>query len=591
MTNVSVTHPDPPAQAVAERMGGPRTAMRHGRWTLELRGDEVADIAYDGVLLLRAVRPVVRYQDWNTVPPRVVASPSASGTEVVVKLRFESGEIGYAADLTVRLGTDELGVDFDGRAETAFDRNRIGLVVLHPASEAGREVAVRHTDGSVTRGRWPEGISPHQPFSDIAGFAWTRDEVAAELTLSGDVFENEDQRNWTDASFKTYSTPLDRPFPVPVAAGDRVRQHARLRITDSAASPRSKLQGRDIVTVHPAVVGHLPPLSLGASLYPPPATLTGLGPAYEAVLVELTDVEERWPALLATAAEQAAALDAGLDVRLVTADPQAVARGVALLRDLPVRRLSAFDPDGHLSTAPLWSALRRAAEQAGLGAQLLGGTRAHFTELNRGQGALPDGLPALTFSLTPSMHATELPHLLDSLATQRTVVENAVRIAAGRPVHVGPVTLARRFNAVATSDRPDPATEAHRAVDPLQHTTFAAAWTLASIGALSVPGVAGLTYYETAGDRGLLVDDRPGAASLSPAGRVLNLLAAAAGRPILDAEAPNDLAALPLNTSGHGTELLLANLSPQDRDVLVRFEDQITRVPLAGWAVARVTLD
>lgn len=576
-------------QAVAERSGGPRTALQHGRWTLELRGDEVADIAYDGVPLLRAVRPVVRDEDWNTVPVRVVAVGSAGGTGAEVELRFEQDGIRYAGTLTVRLSPDELVVDFEGRAETAFRRNRIGLVVLHPAAEAGREVTVRHPDGSSTRGRWPQRISPHQPFTDIAGLAWTRDDVAAELTLTGDVFENEDQRNWTDASFKTYSTPLDRPFPLPVGVGERVRQQARLRVEDRSSTPRSRSLNRDLVTVGTAVAGHLPPLSLGASLYPPPATPRSAGAGYDAVLVELTDLEERWPHLLTAAADQASVLGAGLDVRLVTADPAAVARGVALLRDLPVRRLAAFDPASHLTTAPLWAALQAAAEQARLGGQLVGGTRAHFTELNRGRTALPPDLPALTFSLTPSMHATELPHLLDSLATQRTVVADAVRAAAGRPVHVGPVTLARRFNAVATSARPDPATEARRAVDPLLHTGFAAAWTLASVQALSVPGVAGLTYFETAGDRGVLVEGE-GATGLSPVGRVLGLLTAAAGRPVVECGAPADLAALPLLTDGGETELLLADLSGRDRSVAVSSRGRLHTVPLAGWAVAHVAL-
>lgn len=574
---------------IAERMGGPRSILQHGRWTLEIRGDEVADITYDGVLLLRAIRPVVRDQDWNTVPVRVVATASGNGAETVVELRFQAEQIRYAATLTVALSSDELLVGFDGTAEAAFLRNRIGLVVLHPASEAGREVSVRHTSGSVTQGRWPDRISPHQPFTDIAGFAWTRDEVVAELTLSGSVFENEDQRNWTDASFKTYSTPLEEPFPVPVVAGDRVRQQARLQITDRAASSRSRLWNRDVVTVGDVVVGQLPPLSLCASLYPPPQAPTGLA-GYECVLVELVDLEESWPALLATAAGQAAAMGADLDVRLVARNPETVARAVNLLHDLPVRRLAVFDPTGHLSSPPLWAALRRAAQRSGFRGDLLGGTRAHFTEFNRGQSALPDDLPALTFSLTPSMHATELPHLLDSLATQRTVAENAVQIAAGRPVHVGPVTLAPRFNAVATGNRPDPATEARHAVDSLQHTNFAAAWTLASVQALSVPGIASITYYETVGDRGLILGQQLNIADLSPAGRVLGLLARAAGRSILDAEASTDLAALPLVRSGRGGELLLANLSGDDRQVLVRWGGQLRSVPLSSWAVTRVDL-
>ncbi|SDD94895.1 hypothetical protein [Auraticoccus monumenti] len=576
--------------ATAARVGGPRTSLANGRWTLELRGDEVADIAYDGVLLLRAVRPVVRDRDWNTVPVRVVGPAGGDATATVVGLRFEDGDIGYAGTLTVRLSAHELTVDFEGRAETAFERNRIGLVVLHPASDAGREVVVRHTDGTTTRGRWPVSISPHQPFRNIAGLTWHREQLAAELTLSGDVFENEDQRNWTDASYKTYSTPLDRAFPVPVEIGDTVRQQARLRVADEAAAPRARRRAGDVVTVGDTVVGHLPPLTLGAALHPAPTTPAVPGPGFDGVLVELTDPEERWPELLATAAAQAAALDGGLDVRLVTADPGAVARGVALLEGLPVRRLGVFDPVSHLSTAPLWTALRAAVRETGVRAALLGGTRAHFTELNRGRSELPPDLPALTFSLTPTMHATELPHLLDSLATQRTVVENAVRIAGERPVHVGPVTLARRFNAVATSGRPDAATEARDAVDPLQHTDVAAAWTLGSVRALSVPGVAGLTYYETVGARGVALGGTPGPGGLSPAGRVLAVLATAVGRPILAARTSDDLAALPLAGGGGGTVLLLADLGGRDRQVLVRSAGSEQQVPLAAWAVTRLEL-
>jgi hypothetical protein len=39
-------------------------------WAAELRGDELANITFSGVLLLRAFRVVVRDQDWRTVPPQ-----------------------------------------------------------------------------------------------------------------------------------------------------------------------------------------------------------------------------------------------------------------------------------------------------------------------------------------------------------------------------------------------------------------------------------------------------------------------------------------------------------------------------------------
>jgi hypothetical protein len=184
------------------------------------------------------------------------------------------------------------------------------------------------------------------------------------------------------------------------------------------------------------------------------------------------------------------------------------------------------------------------------------------------------------------MHACEVPHLLDSLGTQRTVVENAVRIAAGRPLHVGPVTLARRFNAVATTASPGPEAEAAAAVDTLQDTAFAAAWTLASVAALSAPGVTSLCFFETVGPRGVLrPDGHP-----TPAGAVLQNLALQQGRALLDVDVPDGVAALAV-AQGDGVDTLLANLGPEPRTVAVgRSAGPARRVPLEPWAVTTLRL-
>jgi D-apionolactonase len=52
--------------------------------------------------------------------------------------------------------------------------------------------------------------------------------------MEGDTFEMEDQRNWTDASFKTYCTPLAEPFPVLVEPGDRVDQQVTVIVSQTA---------------------------------------------------------------------------------------------------------------------------------------------------------------------------------------------------------------------------------------------------------------------------------------------------------------------------------------------------------------------
>ena len=113
-----------------------------------------------------------------------------------------------------------------GGLRPPFLRNRIGICVLHPIVEcAGKPCRVRHSDGAWKEHSFPRFISPHQPLKDIRALAWSPSErVQANIELEGEVFEMEDQRNWTDASFKTYSTPLELPFPVQLSAGEQIRQ-------------------------------------------------------------------------------------------------------------------------------------------------------------------------------------------------------------------------------------------------------------------------------------------------------------------------------------------------------------------------------
>jgi D-apionolactonase len=366
--------------------------------------------------------------------------------------------------------------------------------------------------------------------------------------------------------------------------------HQGLRLTASGRAVRAPAAGGadDAVTVTPDVAGRVPPLGVGASLHPPACPPPELPAGFETVLVELAGDGGRWPALLHAAARQADALGAALDVRLVAADDEAVEHGVAALADLPVVRVGAFDPDNHVSTPTLWRALRASALRHGLRVQLVGGTRAHFTELNRQIEQVPADVPALTFSITPQMHATEVPHIVDSLGVQRTVAENALRLARGRPVFVGPVTLARRFNAVATTPAPGPAVDALRAVDPLQPTGFTGAWTVGSVASLATVGVAGLCYFELCGPRGIVGPD----GVPTPAGRVLGGFAELRGRPVLRCDAPAEVPVVAVAAVDGTVELVVGNLSAEPRTVTVRGPGSVHReLDLDGWSATRTRLD
>ena len=60
--------------------------------------------------------------------------------------------------------------------------------------------------------------------------------VSVECRMEGDTFEMEDQRNWTDASYKTYVRPLALPWPYTLAKGTVIEQAVRLSVHGTPAA-------------------------------------------------------------------------------------------------------------------------------------------------------------------------------------------------------------------------------------------------------------------------------------------------------------------------------------------------------------------
>jgi hypothetical protein len=473
-----------------------------GPWSLELRrAGSLSNLSFAGVPVLRAVRAVLRDRDWRTAPT-VVHDVTTGPRELRVSGAFhdEHGEDVLDADwqLSARGDDRELAVEFAATARSTFQRNRFGLVVLHRPDDAGTALEVTHPDGSTTPARFPEAIAPHQPARDVAALRWSRPGVDVTVEFDGDVFEMEDQRNWTDASFKTYSTPLSEPFPVTLVPGAGVNQRVLVRCTPNARP----------VPVAPAPT-RIDLVPTGEAL--PQWGTTLVVPGFEGpLLVELVLSDPVWPGVL----EAATGSGRPLDVRIVTDDPVALAGVCAHLRDANLVRLGVHSQQSHVSTPELWSALRAAA--VGLPGDLVAGARSHFTELNRTLDRLPGDAAGVVFASTPQMHDTGRDQFLEALAIQRLTALQAVSTAAGRPVHVGPVTARARFNAVATT--PWRVGRDHVRRDPRVDARGFAAWVVASAAAFSVPGVASVTFGDVDG----------------PAGESLVLLAGCAGRERLD---------------------------------------------------------
>jgi hypothetical protein len=426
---------------------------------------------------------------------------------------FWRGSIQGGADGTVRY-------EMDGKALKTFKRNRIGFCVLHPHSCAGKNCSIETTNGEKKASAFPVYVAPHQPFFDLEALNHeVAPGVVAEVRFEGETFETEDQRNWTDASFKTYCTPLDLPFPVEVRAGTRIQQAVTLSI--QGTPPRSTYRRTDKaaeVSVDWQSAFPLPRIGLGLprhGIAHTPAEvdrLRQISPAH--LRVDLMLNEPAWRETLSMAVQDAAVLGAPLEMALhvsYNAQNELETLGDALKvlssqNETPVliTRWLVFHVDEKCTTSPWVQLARLYLSEIIPEATFAAGTNAFFAELNRGQHPI-DQVDALCYSINPQVHAFDDRSLVETIEAQAATVESARQLARGKAIAVSPVTLRMRFNPNATGPEPEPNPgELPLDVDRRQAECFTAAWTLGSLKHLAESGADSVTYYETTGWRGVM---------------------------------------------------------------------------------------
>jgi hypothetical protein len=203
-----------------------------GPLTAEYDSGSLRYIRFAGSEVLRRVLVAVRDSSWHTIPATLSKETIVQNADSF-RISFTANhEIGFVWDGSIEGDRDgTIRFAMSGKATRTFWRNRIGICVLHPIAEcAGHDCIVEHSDGTGETSHFPTLISPHQPFLDIRALRYG----PLRIEMAGDVFETEDQRNWTDASFKTYSTPLSIPIPVEIHAGDEVVQSVSISLVGRA---------------------------------------------------------------------------------------------------------------------------------------------------------------------------------------------------------------------------------------------------------------------------------------------------------------------------------------------------------------------
>jgi hypothetical protein len=500
-----------------ERAAPPRRlVLDSGPTRASMAGASLWRLSHGPVTVLCGLAVVVRDRNWGTVAPQVLDSTRRRAGErerLALRVRHAENEIDFEWTGSFELSPGRLSCRFDGVARSEFYRNRIGWCLLHPLELAGVPVALTQVDGGQVSGAFPDRISPHQPLRSIRGMRYRVDGVRVHIELDGDEFETEDQRNWTDASYKTYSTPLELPFPVLVRAGERISQSVTITMSGSVADrpPAQAPADGGSERIELGRPRPMPELGLG---YPLGRELDAaerrwLSAALPDFLhVELAEDDPSWPAVLRASASEAARASIPLDVSVVAAGPAQLWTVLSAVQPLGavVRSVAVFEAETHVSSARLVNLARELLPATAVG----GGTRAHFAELNRATELPLERLAMVGYSISPQMHADDRASVRDNLLAQPATVRDAREIAAGRAVVVGPVGFRPRFNAVATGPQPvTPPGQLPASVDPRQGSVFGAAWTVGALAGLV--DADRVVLYDAVGRRGVAarVDEPP----------------------------------------------------------------------------------
>jgi hypothetical protein len=565
-----------------------------GAWSLKLRDDELAEISYNNKLILRSVRALIRDQDWNT-PSIIVDEVTQTENQLAVKISSSGFGALFTGTVKFSVVADVAEIEMSLVSNSDYLANRIGLNLLHPPSLAGTKLSVLHSNRETEQSIFPVKISPNQPVMDIAGLGWRQGDLNVNLALSGDVFEMEDQRNWTDASYKTYSRPLSLPFPYPVASGETISQKLLMVVIQDAEAEQPKPSSNTKVVL--TQQGSFPSIQLGAATHPLATNESTQQNDLSAlpILVEVDLRTNNWKAALSAVAKT----EAGIDLRIIC--PVAVqeidfSELLDQIEPLKILRVAIFDSEQHIWLEQISSQLVNSMQSRGMSATHLAGARSHFTELNRNFTKVPDTCAGLTFSITPLFHALNTEQLVESIAMQRLVTEQAVAMADGKEVHVGPVTLRPRFNNVATKAPEIPAVQDlslgygaqwFGSDDSRQQNPELAAWTIASAAAIGVAGVNSITFFEERGPRGIQSDK----GDPYPAFLAVSALAQLVGGELLSGNSPDGLVWAIGAKKANSTVALVANLSETPSTIELQVEDQIKKIELDSFSWASVNLD
>jgi hypothetical protein len=544
--------------------------------------------------IVRRVYVAVRDPSWATAEAQLselsLTEDAGGGFRATFTVTNRLGPIAFRWQGTVT-GAANGGLSFtmEGEALSDFQANRIGICVLHPVEPLrGRAVRIETVDGHDVVSEFPETIRPHLLFANLRALAFEAGGVEAAMRLEGDTYETEDQRNWGDASFKTYARPLALPKPFDLKKGQKIAQSFALELSAVPSVTSGREAAADVDLAIDTSIGYaLPALGLGL----PPgrerhtpgerARLARLSLAH--VRAELVPARAGTEEIVRAAAEEARALEVGLDLAVfVSRAPKKEVQRLADALAAVGPPLSAVTLSSLVDEVPARDVRRLVAAvlaQVTPNVPIAIGAFPYFAELN-GNRDVADATHDLVFPLSPQVHMNDDRTLAENVVapvwmgeTVRSFAKREVALAAA-PVSLRPWPRTDAGAVAGAQTRAAAAAALASYTDVRQATLFAAGWTALSVAALARGRFARATFFQTCGPLGVMAaDDQPlpegfPPAVVFPVFHVLADIAEWGDAQVFKvrSSAPLDVGALAMH-GAHGLRILIANLTEAHRKV------------------------
>jgi len=469
------------------------TRITHGGFTLDLAREAIRNIKFEGVQLIDLLYTAIRPLDWSTLKSdENSADVQIIGSDCVITIK-EIFASALAAETKITLSENNtFSVSYELKGLSEYQVSRWGICFCLNTSEwmgssvlssgktysLAQNIAPQRVVGGVVQGLFPASNEMHFVSPDNRNL---------KVVSTGKVLEAEDQRNWTDNTYKIYSGSLSEPFPFLMSTGAVWTQRASFEV----GVP--KLTGADPAKILVHEIEALP--SIGLQLNADPLlSPDDLEKAF--VLLEIDHLRINEERLTSQKIATTAANGLILEVALLSSND-----GEALKAE--VLQLSERIPAG--SRLLVQREGREVVDEADLPRNeslnsYIPGTDAFLVDLQNDKKGFGN---SVSYSMSPTVHSFDTETIFKTLYTQQESIQFAQKFIAPR-VFISPITFSTRGNPHSGHSRDQRLTYAEPEIALHIRTIEGAAWTLGSIFALASAGAFSGTWHELFGEFGII---------------------------------------------------------------------------------------